>query len=491
MLPASIPQSLLGTLRSLDVSHIPEHVHEHDPVGLLRGLICVGPGKQFEDLCTPGWTEEMHFIRESFLKGARDAFAVKVAQAFFFPSWETMPEVLTRTRVQHRANRVRTSGTTVHPRLAAGLVKIESWKLGEDSSSDDHALFSLSMHPAGSSPSDGFRALQSVVPEEVQAALKAVPCISLPPALGQLVFGNRLRNLVFLARWVHPDFPVLCQGLSEDWLLERKGAAPSQPFPPACLDASAAERCVAVMRSMLSDIIATDAESDHVEGIRSEALRCIVDITKHKSSLCLVPDDAARKFASVASHDSFLRQILASLDLRNRGQLKSHALRFLQCLPAGVRPGAEAWVREHFASSTSPADGRVMLDIAMLLFQRAKLSRLGPVLRYIWGDSTSKGHKDIYNVRYRFLAAADAVELARSFKWLCMNQADKAKEAEAEDGDEMPADVEKHRQRAKLSQSLFDRIEMHTQIPQLLGQGRTQLVDKVGAHVLSALLECT
>ena len=247
----------------------------------------------------------MHFIRESFLKGARDAFAVKVAQAFFFPSWETMPEVLTRTRVQHRANRVRTSGTTVHPRLAAGLVKIESWKLGEDSSSDDHALFSLSMHPAGSSPSDGFRALQSVVPEEVQAALKAVPCISLPPALGQLVFGNRLRNLVFLARWVHPDFPVLCQGLSEDWLLERKGAAPSQPFPPACLDASAAERCVAVMRSMLSDIIATDAESDHVEGIRSEALRCIVDITKHKSSLCLVPDDAARKFASVASHDSF------------------------------------------------------------------------------------------------------------------------------------------------------------------------------------------
>ena len=88
-------------------------------------------------------------------------------------------------------------------------------------------------------------------------------------------------------------------------------------------------------------------------------------------------------------------------------------------------------------------------------------------------------------MRYRFLAAADAVELARSFKWLCMNQADKAKEAEAEDGDEMPADVEKDRQRAKLSQSLFDRIEMHTQIPQLLGQGRTQLVDKVGAHVLS------
>ena len=88
-------------------------------------------------------------------------------------------------------------------------------------------------------------------------------------------------------------------------------------------------------------------------------------------------------------------------------------------------------------------------------------------------------------MRYRFLAAADAVELARSFKWLCMNQADKAKEAEAEDGDEMPADVEKHRQRAKLSQSLFDRIEMHTQIPQLLGQGRTARRQSRGACAFS------
>ena len=44
-------------------------------------------------------------------------------------------------------------------------------------------------------------------------------------------------------------------------------------------------------------------------------------------------------------------------------------------------------------------------------------------------------------------------------------------------------------QRAWYSQKLFDAIELHSQIPQLLGHGRTSLVDKVGAHVMAALLE--
>ena len=43
--------------------------------------------------------------------------------------------------------------------------------------------------------------------------------------------------------------------------------------------------------------------------------------------------------------------------------------------------------------------------------------------------------------------------------------------------------------RAFYSQKLFDSVQLHTQVPQLLGSGRTALSDKVGAHVLSSLLE--
>lgn len=45
------------------------------------------------------------------------------------------------------------------------------------------------------------------------------------------------------------------------------------------------------------------------------------------------------------------------------------------------------------------------------------------------------------------------------------------------------------RERSVHSQSLFDHIELCTQLPQMLGKGRVGLVDKVGAHVHSTLLE--
>ena len=62
---------------------------------------------------------------------------------------------------------------------------------------------------------------------------------------------------------------------------------------------------------------------------------------------------------------------------------------FFACLPEGIRPGAEAWVREAFASRIQLTRGRVMLDVAMILFQRARVAELGSLYRYPWGDATA------------------------------------------------------------------------------------------------------
>ncbi|CAE7348811.1 unnamed protein product [Symbiodinium sp. CCMP2592] len=117
----------------------------------------------------------------------------------------------------------------------------------------------------------------------------------------------------------------------------------------------------------------------------------------------------------------------------------------------------------------------------MLLFQRARVQAKGSVLRYVRGDATTKRPWEIYTARYRMCNSADVVSLARAFKSLT------AIPASSEDSAALPEDVQA--QRCVYSQLLFDSFELHTQVPQLLGQGRTKLIDKVSAHVQSALLE--
>ncbi|CAE7232970.1 unnamed protein product [Symbiodinium sp. KB8] len=252
------------------------------------------------------------------------------------------------------------------------------------------------------------------------------------------------------------------------------------PAQPACLTAEAAERCVELLRDAFAKLSISLSDEDQVAGLRLDTLRCIEDLSAHRDSL--VPDSAhVRLFDKVTKESSFLRQILASLDLKNRGKLKQHARKFIECIPEGLRPGATAWVQSAFASSSKLCRGRLQLDIAMLLFQRARVQAKGSVLRYMWGDATTKRPWEIYNVRYRMCRSAEVISLARAFKWLC------AHPAASEDSAALPEDVQA--QRCVYSQLLFDSFELHTQVPQLLGQGRTKLIDKVSAHVQSGLLE--
>ena len=112
------------------------------------------------------------------------------------------------------------------------------------------------------------------------------------------------------------------------------------------------------------------------------------------------PCSAARKLISLP--DNFLRQILAGMDLKSQGQLKKHALKFIQCLPEAMRPSTAVWVEEHFAGASCIKDGQLYLDIALLLHHRSRMQREGMVFMFALGDSSEKGHLDMYNSRYRW-----------------------------------------------------------------------------------------
>ncbi|OLP96838.1 hypothetical protein AK812_SmicGene20863 [Symbiodinium microadriaticum] len=404
---------------------------------------------------------------------------VRVHESHFFPAWESMPHLLKRARVSHR-DAGRSRSVKVVPKFSAGVVSIEQWCLLEETDREavSRATVNLCLQRGlvGQLTSVG-----SVIGGESAGAepnladddLSDFPVLFVPPWLGQCIFTKQWHDLVMLGRWAHQ-----CPKLEE--FLPPQNAGASMPAQPACLTAEAAERCVELLRDAFAKLSISLSDEDQVAGLRLDTLRCIEDLSAHRDSL--VPDSAhVRLFDKVTKESSFLRQILASLDLKNRGKLKQHARKFIECIPEGLRPGATAWVQSAFASSSKLCRGRLQLDIAMLLFQRARVQAKGSVLRYMWGDATTKRPWEIYNVRYRMCRSAEVISLARAFKWLC------AHPAASEDSAALPEDVQA--QRCVYSQLLFDSFELHTQVPQLLGQGRTKLIDKVSAHVQSGLLE--
>ena len=164
----------------------------------------------------------------------------------------------------------------------------------------------------------------------------------------------------------------------------------------------------------------------------------------------------ARKLLQMPGN--FLRQILAGMDLRSRGALKRHAQKILEYLPEAMRPSTAAWVEERFAGASSLKDGHLYLDIALLVFHRARMQEQGDICCYAWGDSLKTGHLDMYNTRQRWLPLCRVGELARAFKWLCANQAivDPSNDVSEEDMDARAV------LRSEFSQLLFDNIHLRT-----------------------------
>ena len=455
-LPPSILESFRKVERCEDACPAVLDVQTCNPV---RGLICVSFREKFQDACAVGWTQQSHFFREILLGGATDAVRARVDSAFFFSAWEIMPCALKRARVSRRDIR-RNISVAVRARLQAGPFQVTGWACGDqvDPIAVETLMQTLSLQQAGLQEGV-FRTLSEILDAETLRGLREIPCIFLPAWIGQLVFSNMWRDLVFLSSWARQ-----CPVLEAEFNFEgpaRPNGRIVQP-QPAVLSAQAAGTCVASLRNAFAKLSLAETDPDMVAGLRAETLRCVSQLEAHKNSLCPFP--ASIKRMSLIASSSLLRQVLAALDLSNRSKLKAHAKKFIDCLPEGLQVATSAWVQAAFASPSGLCRGRLMLDIAMLLFQRARVEQKGDVLRYMWGDATSKAPWEIYNIRYRFFQKSEAVEFARAWKWLCLHPA-----CLTED-EELPEDVQQ--QRCLESQVLLDSIEIHTQLPQLLGEGR-------------------
>ena len=291
--------------------------------------------------------------------------------------------------------------------------------------------------------------------------------------IGRQVLQGRWSQLVFLTPWTQ-QYP----SLQSPAISSAKHGECSSPLVPTVMGKHDVEQCIQGIRCAAERLAMLDPDPESLTGLQLSLSSCISMLAAHKLSLCPPRQHLSR---IRALPETFIRQILAGLNLRDRSKLRCHAKKFLLCFPEYLRPSMDAWIEDQFVRRSQLSRGHLYLDLSMLLLQRRRLAAMKPFLKYAWGDSTVKKHIDIYNVRYRFFPESEAVHLARAWRWLCLHL------PSFEDEEDMASDI--CDLRCLHSQKLFDTVEVHTQVPQLIGLGRASLVDKVGAHVHSTLLE--
>ena len=66
-LPSNAPESVKNKIRNLDCESSCPASPDGPCANVLRGLISVSFGGFYQDRCTPGWTEQAHFLARALL----------------------------------------------------------------------------------------------------------------------------------------------------------------------------------------------------------------------------------------------------------------------------------------------------------------------------------------------------------------------------------------------------------------------------------------
>lgn len=361
------------------------------------------------------------------------------------------------------------------------LSKISSWRVGGLSDNNDvsNAVAGLNVHVPGREDIP-FQSLGAVIGSSVSPveSLKDLFVLHVPSVLAFLVLCGSWSHIPMLARWSHPFAPSLSQGLPRDWLNRVK--ANSEPNVESnVLSSESAQGIACCLRSVGLQALDVQIDEDIACGLKLELEKSLGALSSHVHALDSFNATAVRKLARLRySSASLLPQLLSSFDLRNKSKLQHHAAKFIEMLPEAFKPVMKAWSSSQVAPGTTLQRSEMALDVALQIFHRMSLSECNGVLKYAWGDSTSKYGLELFNSRYRWLQKSQSIALARAWKYLCTHPHD--------DDAAMP-NVELRR--CESSDLLFQNIHLHTLPPQCLGDKRTALSDKVAAYVHACLLE--
>ena len=452
----------------------------------IHGIVSVVPGLPFQHLLSPGWSDDALKIHAKVFEGALDAYLLHVRAAFCIPTWEERPQILVTSVPQKQGprnacrNLLAPVGARDRAHKKAGVFQISSWKVSDKI--DVEGLVDKINVFQPSSTDSSFKTLRTLIPADV-VNLKELPVLHIPRVLALLILCGKWTELPTLSRWTHPFFPALCAGLEASWLRDVKTATTNSNTgggADAVMTLEEASEVASLLRRVGLKALETILDEDLEAGLSLDLNKCLFLLQRHMNALDPMRAAAVKKLARLRYvSETIVPQLLCSFDLRSKKMLQHHAAQFVQILPEAWRPALKSWVDSDIASGATLQRAEIVLDVAMQLLHRERMSEAGEVLKYAWGDATSKFDLELYNGRYRWLKKSMVVELARAWRFLCNNPA-KANSSEALQA-----------QRCEYSTLLFQNVHLHTLVPQRLGDKRTSLEDKVSAYIHASLLEST
>ena len=385
----------------------------------IHGLLRLELGPRYKDCLAQGWSTETHSLRSGYYANALDAFVLHVREAWSVAEWEPDIVVAACARKSHgwHARRGTSMPLTTGAMKRMGNAHIfvaskidlydGSETLAGSAGADDACLISsLSCQQAGTAtftPCSALLCDQPLVP---------LPCVRLPSPILALVLAGAWRDLVMLARW-SSRVPALHQHLDERWVHSTVNKHAEHHVEPLSLtDAEMVMQCV---RKFASSSLEHLVDAEAAEALQARAVTCITALQAH----CNAVAPAAVHQKHILP-DTFVSQILCSLDLRNRDHLRAHARKFMLCLPVAYRQFLQPWLENHLVSSSSLQRGRVYLDLAIALLNRRRSEKKHGALRYVWVDASLKGGFEVFNARVKILPADQA---RGTTSWSCTRQA--------------------------------------------------------------------
>ena len=219
------------------------------------------------------------------------------------------------------------------------------WQCGEllgNGAAINQAMQQLNVVKSGSGSCCDF---QSVLAAVGEIELPELPCFLVPKIWLDMVKADCWHDLLARAEWTHPEIHSLCRSLPVEWVQADKGRVKERDSGPSMLTAGQAAKACEFLRKAGPLMLENVLDEEQAATLHADVEQSLEALHQHEVFLYT---NGLQRHPKLIATQSFVAQVLTAMDLRNQGELKKHASRFLKCLPESMQSFLDEWMKKHF-----------------------------------------------------------------------------------------------------------------------------------------------
>ena len=315
--------------------------------------------------------------------------------------------------------------------------------------------------------------------EQLRDFLKAPVCLAIPPILSKLIKVGAWKTVMVLANWhqrrrgnaYHAAFaaPLALDAWHDR--MKAAGMLTSHVSVPALKlsqsDALKLGKSLQCWAPQILEGYAGDADDEESSTQKLLLEEFVLKLQSFAGPVCI----ATQSRQKVSSHDTVVKALCTSMNLRNKSQLAP----MLQEAVAALFPGLDQDMTVDIPSGSTLSRRQILVDAAYSCFWRSRLQEhTGPL--YLWADSSPQGGVDWLLSIVSLIRQEDMESVVAASDFLYESTERFQAACAVDDKDSMLEIAEKRHQ---CGLCLTSSMIVHRQIPMALGSGCTSLEHKV------------